>query len=325
MLSLVIYMNVCFVVRLLLLLTFTSEPKENFNLTLSILNCHGLKTNLGYVKDLVENNNVNFVCEHWLASHELSTVRSMFEEDNKWCHLQTSMDPMQSIKGRPFGGLGYICKHLPDTAYQILNIDSDRVCVLQIYYKGNISVTIIGVYLPYHDGRAEQVELFIDTLCKIQSLLDQFGESAPVIVAGDFNTSLPQADRLKHNWYNCRPFNRNSALLYNFIEDNDLIVANFLFEQNVNYTYSNVSNATYIDHILVPNYVMDLILKCDILKDDMSNMSDHYAVRILMDIPVYGVIDNGKEISRKFVKETHKPRWNDINYQEVYEKELKKY
>ena len=34
-----------------------------------------------------------------------------------------------------------------------------------MYYKGSISVTITGIYLPYHKRRAEQVALFIDNNC----------------------------------------------------------------------------------------------------------------------------------------------------------------
>ena len=180
-----------------------------------------------------------------------------------------------------------ICLKLPLTEHACLNIFTLSLCIYSLFYIQS------GAYISaFEDGGVMKLNTYL--------ILYMYGT---LLIK-----CLPQADILKHNWYNCRPFNRNSALLYNFIEDNDLIVANFLFEQNVNFTYSNISNATYIDHILVPNYVMDLILKCDILKDDMSNMSDHYAVCILMDIPVYGAIDNGKEISRKFVKETHKPR-----------------
>ena len=34
-------------------------------------------------------------------------------------------------------------------------------------------------------------------------------------------------------------------------------------------------------------------------------------------------MDDGKEISRKFVQEIHKSRWNGVSYKEVYEKNLR--
>ena len=239
------------------------------------MNCHGLKTNIGYVRDLSMRHIVNFICEHWLHPHELNTVQSIFEEDSKWCYLKSSIDPILKPKGRPFGGLGFICGKFEDIAYRIIDSESDRLCSLQIIQCENVIATIIGVYLPFHDGSPEQIELYMDTLANVQSLIDVHGECAPVIVVGDFNTSLPQKDVLLNNWHKCRPFSRNSALLYNFIEDNDLCVVNFIYSQDVNFTYSNANGSLYIDHILVPDYVMDMVTDCKILNRDIDNISDH--------------------------------------------------
>ena len=95
----------------------------------------------------------------------------------------------------------------------------------------------------------------MDTIAKVQSVIDTSDDGVPVIILGDFNTLLPQTETINNNWSKCRPFNRNSAMLYNFIDDNDLCVANFLFKQNVNFTYSNAAVSSYIDHVLVPDYV----------------------------------------------------------------------
>ena len=124
----------------------------------------------------------------------------------------------------------------------------------------------------------------MDTLFKIQCLIDSCCDVAPVIVIGDFNTSLPKTDYLKNNWHRCIPFNRNSVLLYNFIQDNDFIVADFIFDQSVSFTYSNSITSTHIDHILVPQYLIDMITYCDILEDNVSNMSDHYAIMCFIEI-----------------------------------------
>ena len=78
-------------------------------------------------------------------------------------------------------------------------------------------------------------------------------ESVPVLVIGDFNASLPHMDILTKYWYKCRPFNCNSAILYDFVSNNSLAVANFSFKQNVNYTFCNNAVNSYIDHILVPD------------------------------------------------------------------------
>ena len=124
-------------------------------------------------------------------------------------------------KGRPYGGLGFICQKRKDVTYHILNSESDRVCVLQVIQNGAIIISVIGVYLPHYNGSSYNLEVYLDTLSKIQSYIEICGETDPVIIVGDFNASLPQSAVLTNMWYRCRPFNKNSALLYNFIESND--------------------------------------------------------------------------------------------------------
>ena len=81
--------------------------------------------------------------------------------------------------------------------------------------------------------------------------MDTGNPNIPVIILGDLNTSLPQMGFLTQRWFTKRPFNRNSVLLYNFIEENNFCVANFICEQNTNYTFSKGSLTSYIDHILI--------------------------------------------------------------------------
>ena len=44
-----------------------------------------------------------------------------------------------------------------DTAYRIIDSESDRLCSLQIIQCENVIATIIGLYLPFHDGSPEQI------------------------------------------------------------------------------------------------------------------------------------------------------------------------
>ena len=312
--------------KILLILSFNCSNFKNvkyFDLSVSTLNCHGLKTNVGYVKDLTDGYCVNFICETWLQPHELATVASIFEDENKWCHLQSSMDTSVLTNGRPYGGLGYICQKRASAAYQIINSDSDRVCALNVIQDGHTVVTLVGVYLPFHDGSSEQAELYMDTLFKIQCLIDSCCDVAPVMVIGDFNMSLPKTDYLQNNWQRCRPYNRNSVLLYNFIQNNDFIVAD---DQSVSFTYSNSITSTYIDHILVPQYLIDMITNCDILEDNVSNMSDHYAICVSLRLPLYDATDRGPDSGaiQYLAHSTIRPKWKDPIYEELYVAELSK-
>ena len=78
----------------------------------------------------------------------------------------------------------------------------------------------------------------------------------------------------------------------------------------MNFTYSNASVSSYIDHILVPDYVMDMATDCKILNRDIDNISDHYALSLSMNISVY--VKQPKIVSSLTESNTSmRLRWHD--------------
>ena len=146
--------------------------------------------------------------------------------------------------------------------------------------------------------------------------MDTGNPNIPVIILGDLNTSLPQMDFLTQRWFTKRPFNRNSVLLYNFIEENNFCVANFICEQNTNYTFSKGSLTSYIDHILMPYYLVDVLEDCKILSEEPDNVSDHFALTMTMKIStnpnkpgLYGT---------KPLRGKCRPQWKNHDFQTSY-------
>ena len=130
--ALFVYMIVNFLTFLTMGFNDITTKSNYFNLIVSSLNCLGIKSNMGYTKDLFTKNNVNFICDHWLYPHELITVQDILEEDNKWCFLQSSRDSLDNSRGRPFGGIGFVCTKTDELSYQIIQSDSDRMCTLRV-------------------------------------------------------------------------------------------------------------------------------------------------------------------------------------------------
>ena len=58
------------------------------------------------------------------------------------------------------------------------------------------------------------------------------------------------------------------------------MVANFLFNQEVTFTYKYRCDSLYIDHVLIPEYVPDMVKECKILNNHIDNISDHFAVHL---------------------------------------------
>ena len=285
-------------------------------------NCNGYKGSSLYVKKLVQANDIVFLCEHWLQPKDIVTLEGSLDSELYWTHMKSSINPEENLKGRPFGGIGYICKKNVCYHYKSVKCENDHICVLQIAEGDSVKMTIIGVYMPYWNSSDEQLELYTETLDNLQSLVDQHGDTAPVLLMGDFNTVLPQCNTLTSQWFKKREFNRYSVLLYDFICLNDLYVANFISHQTVNHTYFKAGQRSYLDHILVPKSMHDDILSCNILSKEPDNVSDHYALSIRLKLSLKNIekrLSEGMDNMISFPK----TRWNDKESVACYQESLK--
>ena len=76
------------------------------------------------------------------------------------------MDPEVVHCGRSFGGVGFICKKLNNISYKSIDIDCERISLIQLC-KCNANkaiLAIIGVYMPFYNGYHEQVELYLEMI-----------------------------------------------------------------------------------------------------------------------------------------------------------------
>ena len=100
------------------------------------------------------------------------------------------------------------------------------------------------------------------------------------------------------------------------------MVANFLFNQEVNFTYKHECDSSYIDHVLIPEYVADMVKECKILSNHIDNTSDQFAVHLSIDLPYVMLTDN--KALKQNIYSIPRPNWNDINFQLSYGRELGK-
>ena len=193
--------------------------------------------------------------------------------------MKSSVDPEVVLEGRPYGGVGFICKNIPGISYVNVQTDNDRLCVLQIKSNSKVLLTIIGVYMPYYDGSVAHIQEYIDTLEDMQCIIDSNDPSPiPIMVLGDMNVSLPQGSQLTRNWHKSRPQNRCSLLLYDFMCHNDMICGNFNYDQTVNHTFHKNGFTSYIYHVLVSSYVRSQITSCYIMSDIADNVLKHIII-----------------------------------------------
>ena len=63
-----------------------------------------------------------------------------------------------------------------------MDCTSDRIFGLQVIKNQEVILSVIGVYMPYHNSTRDQTDLFIDTTDQIQCILDKYGSNASFMV-----------------------------------------------------------------------------------------------------------------------------------------------
>ena len=193
------------------------------------------------------------------------------------------MDAESVLEGRPHGGVDWICIKINNVSYRGIDIDNDKLSGVQVVTRGKIKMNIIGVYLPYHNGSVDQIELYGETLECLQSIIDLY-QGQPLVIIGYYNAALPQKQSLRYNWSKQQPCNAHSMLLYDFICDNELYVARFVYKQPVNYIDTKCIHSTHLDHVLIPQEYTHMILDCKIIDTYVDSTSDHLPIRTSLTI-----------------------------------------
>ena len=97
------------------------------------LNCQEIKSNINYVNSLLLNEcDIMFVCEHWVKPCDMYEANNSFRTDQYWCNLKSSMPADEVVTGRPYVGVGFICKAPPNCIIKDVPQDDNRISVIQI-------------------------------------------------------------------------------------------------------------------------------------------------------------------------------------------------
>jgi exonuclease III len=286
----------------------------HIDLNLFTLNCNGLNGCIDeLLHELYAQSNIIFLCEHWLQQYEIPSVEQALSKKGYVSYLKSSVNPEEVLYGRPYGGTGFVCKNVDGIHFQNVDVDNDRISCLRVIQHGTDTqiLNIFGIYLPYCNGSADQASLYAETLDKLQSLIDDCNGS-PVVIMGDMNANLPLHSQLARYWYRSRPFTSHSLMLHDFLVDNELCVANFLFDQNVNYTYEKGNAKSYIDHVFISKYLSDSVLDCKIVDNcNWVDVSDHLPIRTKVQIQVDSSVNPS---DTNFKDTTVCPKYPKVNW-----------
>ncbi|KAK2144805.1 hypothetical protein LSH36_729g01005 [Paralvinella palmiformis] len=220
----------------------------------------GLKSYYGVIDNYLNSKNcdIMFVCEHWLTEQELASFKLRFSGDNRRTHMKSSVNTEELLVGRLHCGVGFIANRLKNITYKSLLVDSDRIIGIQVVSCGKILLTVFGVYLPYYNDHNDQFQLYHETLDILQSATE-CKELSPMLNVRDMNANLPRHVQFSGYCYRQHPYNKHSYILYDCFRNNELKSSNFNFDQDVSYTYFNITSHSYIDHVFASVCAGDII------------------------------------------------------------------
>ena len=177
-------------------------------------NCKGLKSSFSFIDERFNDNtcDIMFLSEHWLSQQEICSFNNTISNGEYWTGLKTSINHEESLRGRPYGGVGFLARKTKNFAFKLLKLDSDRLAGMEVIVNGTKRLTLFGVYLPYFNGTADQVELLCETLDELQIHIDSM-DPGPFLILGDMNTELPGSTRLIKNWHKRYLYTKHSFIV----------------------------------------------------------------------------------------------------------------
>ena len=172
---------------------------EQHRLTFSTHNINGFGRHKAFLQSRCnqEPNTIHCLQEHWLLPptkhrkgvNELSCVHKDF--DGYGTSAMKRDAEKRIIKGRPFGGTGFIWnRKFSNSIKPRYEYTHERISVLQVVDL-HCNILVINVYFPYFDTSrlAEQLSLYNDTIGFIDHIV-MSNRECKLVIAGDFNCNL---------------------------------------------------------------------------------------------------------------------------------------
>ena len=263
----------------------SSHDSKDTHFIVSVVtyNCEGLMSAVSYVVDLLLSNDVVFLAETWMSRSEecfLNYLNSSCPFDS-FLVQNFAMDfPPRAGEGRRHDGVAMICRNRTGFRYDTIECGDSRLCGVTMSDSLGSRLNVLGCYMPYWNSADSSIDEFSHLVSKLDALYTALSVSAPTALIGDFNCALPRMNihQRPTHWYQLRGFSQFSAIMQEFLDEQDLFVAEFRFPQPVSFTYERGSCRTHIDHIVIPSSISESVITCGIEPQSADNLSPHLPV-----------------------------------------------
>ena len=143
---------------------------------LTSINTQGLKRNIDYVSNLLNDNEILFICEHWLSNVEKHIIENS-------THTLIFSSAEKQPAGRPYGGN---CFMVHNTISKNIKVIHEDAHILAIQLR-SLNLIVIGIYLTcYHDTSSK--DDFSSQLDTITAIIEMYVEESEIVIVGDYQT-----------------------------------------------------------------------------------------------------------------------------------------
>ena len=146
-------------------------------------NSRGLVTSLPYLHDLMKNNDIISLSEHWLHSNKLNTLADISNDFNMIARASKYSDASTLGYKRGQGGVALLWRKSLGGISPITTLIHDRICGIRMQDESGRVINILSIYLSA-PGSADEFNIVIDELSEV---VERMEEGSLTIVCGDYN------------------------------------------------------------------------------------------------------------------------------------------
>ena len=255
--------------------TTSSHPPPSsqhlHSIQIATWNCRGLHNSIPYIKHLLSKGvDILVLQEHWLWPFELDQLGSIDPEFAYTAVCDSRLSPSSTLT-RGCGGCSILWRK-STSAVPISNLDSDRICGIQLPIEGSKLLTIIGAYMPSSEYPQETYNNYITA---VNQAISTVPPSSPLLLVGDLNCHIGKLGGPRSS---CDP-NHRGVQWMELIENHSLYIPSLsTLATGPVHTFHVNRTATTVDYVIGNLSLSTVLVSCRVEEDHPLNTSDHLPI-----------------------------------------------
>ena len=258
-------------------ITMKSTKRGKKHLRIANWNSRGLSAAIPYLREILANNDIVAISEHWLHRNQLYKLNEV--DSDFFCIGKSSRLASEEYFGvrRGSGGVAIYWRKNMSGVSPLLSITHDRVCGIRIQTESNTIINVLSVYM-LAVGSCDDHSTAFDELSYI---LESLEDGAVNLVIGDFNGDIGHMGGPRGS---SEP-TRAGRVVIDFMDRYDFRAANLLYNASGSVRTFECHNGTpTIDYALIPEAYCSKIVKCHTEANNVLNTSDHFPIQMVISI-----------------------------------------